>query len=126
MRAMGHSPAIQCLPTNHHDAMKRLSAIGLLLVGVAGVGLAVPAEAAPDRPSRRGEQSDAREQFMAGEVKSLREIEAKVLPRMRGMQYLGPEYDSASQVYRLKFINDGHVVFVDVDARTGNILRQFG
>jgi uncharacterized membrane protein YkoI len=40
------------------------------------------------------------------------------------MQYLGPEYDPSAQVYRLKFINKDRVIFVDVDARTGNILRQ--
>lgn len=75
---------------------------------------------------RRGEQSEAREQFMAGQVKSLREIEGRILPRMRGMQYLGPEYDAGSQVYRLKFLDNGRVIFVDVDARTGAILRQAG
>jgi len=76
--------------------------------------------------NRRGEQSEAREQFMAGEVKSLREIEARILPKMRGMQYLGPEYNAGSQVYRLKFLDSGRVIFVDVDARTGAILRQAG
>lgn len=75
---------------------------------------------------RRGEQSEAREQFMAGQVKSLREIEGRILPKMRGMQYLGPEYDAGSQVYRLKFLDAGRVIFVDVDARTGAILRQAG
>ena len=84
------------------------------------------AQAIDERPSRRGEQNDARQQFMAGEVKSLREIESRVVPRMRGMQYLGPEYDARSQVYRLKFLDNGRVVFVDVDARTGSIIRQIG
>jgi hypothetical protein len=54
----------------------------------------------------------------------LREIEANIVPRMRGMQYLGPEYDSSAQVYRLKFIDRDRVIFVDVDARTGNVIRQ--
>jgi hypothetical protein len=75
---------------------------------------------------RRGEQSEAREQFMAGRVKSLSDIEGRIVPRMRGMQYLGPEYDPGTQVYRLKFIDAGRVIFVDVDARTGAILRQTG
>jgi uncharacterized membrane protein YkoI len=86
---------------------------------------AAPLADAKER-NRRGEQSEAREQFMAGQVKSLREIEGRIVPRMRGMQYLGPEYDSDSQVYRLKFLDNGHVIFVDVDARTGAILRQSG
>jgi uncharacterized membrane protein YkoI len=40
------------------------------------------------------------------------------------MQYLGPEYDSFAQVYRLKFIDKDRVIFVDVDARSGEIIRQ--
>ena len=41
-----------------------------------------------------------------------------------GMQYLGPEYDPAAMAYRLKFIRDGRVVFVDVDARSGQIIHH--
>ncbi|HEX8056429.1 MAG TPA: PepSY domain-containing protein, partial [Novosphingobium sp.] len=37
---------------------------------------------------------------------------------------LGPEYDPAAMVYRLKFIRQGRVVFVDVDARSGTIISQ--
>lgn len=74
--------------------------------------------------ARRDDQGGAREDMQAGKVMSLREIEGKIVPRMRGMQYLGPEYDSTVQVYRLKFINKDRVVFVDVDGRTGGILRQ--
>jgi ATP-dependent Clp protease ATP-binding subunit ClpC len=44
--------------------------------------------------------------------------------RSQVMEYLGPEYDPAALAYRLKFIRDGRVVFVDVDARSGQILRQ--
>lgn len=74
--------------------------------------------------ARRGEQSNAREDVQSGKVKSLRQIEASILPRMRGMQYLGPEYDPGPQVYRLKFLDQDRVIFVDVDARTGGVLRQ--
>jgi hypothetical protein len=92
---------------NRTSIFAGLSAIALLM--------AFPADA------RRGEQDDARQDMAAGKVKSLREIEASVVPRMR---YLGPEYDPIAQVYRLKFINRDRVIFVDVDARTGNVLRQ--
>jgi hypothetical protein len=74
--------------------------------------------------ARRGEQDDARQDMRAGKVKSLREIEGSVVPRMRGMQYLGPEYDPSAQVYRLKFIDGNRVIFVDIDGRTGGVLRQ--
>ena len=43
---------------------------------------------------------------------------------MAGMQYIGPEYDPAAMTYRLKFIKNGKVYFVDVDARTGRIIGQ--
>ena len=49
-------------------------------------------------------------------------IEDRVVPRMRGATYLGPELHGGSVVYRLKFIRDGKVIWVDVDARTGRVL----
>ncbi|MGB5078078.1 MAG: hypothetical protein WBO17_11415 [Sphingorhabdus sp.] len=85
---------------------------------LAAMMISYPADA------RRGEQDDAREDWRNGKVKSLRQIEGSVVPRMRGMQYLGPEYDPTAQVYRLKFIDRDRVIFVDVDGRTGNVLRQ--
>ena len=71
-----------------------------------------------------GEQGEVRRDMRERQVRSLREIERQVLPTMSGMQYLGPEYDPLAMVYRLKFIDKGRVVFVDVDARTGRILGQ--
>lgn len=70
------------------------------------------------------EQGQVREQRKAGSVRSLRQIEQRILPQMQGMQYLGPEYDPIAMAYRLKFIRDGKVHFVDVDARTGRIRGQ--
>ena len=87
---------------------------------LASIAMLSPVPADP----RRGEQNEARQDMRAGKVKSLREIEANIVPRMRGMQYLGPEYDPVAQVYRLKFIDRDRVIFVDVDARTGNVIRQ--
>jgi len=92
----------------------------VILTVLASMALLAPVMADP----RRGEQNEARQDMKAGKVKSLREIEANIVPRMRGMQYLGPEYDPSAQVYRLKFINRDRVIFVDVDGRTGSVLRQ--
>ncbi len=89
-----------------------------ILAALIGMALVQPVHA------RRDDQGNARQDVEQGKVKSLRQIETAVLPRMRGMQYLGPEYDSVAQVYRLKFIDKDRVIFVDVDARTGSILRQ--
>ncbi len=49
----------------------------------------------------------------------LRMIEAIIVPRMGGADYLGPEL--IGDRYRLKFIRDGQVIWIDVDARTGRI-----
>lgn len=84
--------------------------------------LALPAGAAFAGPG--GEQGQVRREARAGNVLPLREIEGRVLPGMGKAQYLGPEYDPVAFAYRLKFIRDGRVIFVDVDARTGDILRQ--
>jgi uncharacterized membrane protein YkoI len=80
--------------------------------------------AAPATAQRRGDQYQAFEARKSGRVLSLREIEDRVLPRMRGSTYLGPEYDSG--VYRLKFMRNGAVIWVDVDARTGAVLGRSG
>lgn len=96
--------------------MRRL--VSLLAISL----LAMPVAAHADQ--RQGEQGSVRREMRAGNVRSLDSIEAQVLPRMRGMTYLGPEYDPAAMAYRLKFIQNGRVVFVDVDARTGRILGE--
>lgn len=72
----------------------------------------------------RGDQGEARREAMAGTQLSLREIERRILPQMNGSEYLGPAYDSTVRAYRLKFIRDGRVTYVDVDARTGRIIGR--
>ncbi|MEP2737313.1 MAG: PepSY domain-containing protein [Erythrobacter sp.] len=70
------------------------------------------------------DQSKARMEMRAGNVLSLRQIERRILPRMKGSEYLGPAYDSAARAYRLKFIKDGRVTYVDVDAKSGKIINR--
>ena len=91
-------------------------ATGALLIGGA--------MSAPLAAQSRTDQGEARKEMRAGNVLSLREIERRVLPTMRGAEYLGPAYDSTAMAYRLKFIRDGRVTFVDVDARTGRVIRR--
>lgn len=90
----------------------------LLAAGVSGT----PAFAQARGQQHRDDQGQARKAVRDGNILSVREIEQRVLPRMKGAQYLGPEYDSAAMAYRLKFIRDGRVTFVDIDARTGRVL----
>jgi uncharacterized membrane protein YkoI len=96
------------------------ASLALALVGVSAAGLA--GLAAQDYP--RSEQDEARREMQAGTQLSLREIERRVLPQMQGSEYLGPAYDSVARAYRLKFIREGRVSYVDVDARTGRIIGR--
>jgi uncharacterized membrane protein YkoI len=111
------SDSVQCGATNK-GGMKQ----AILLLLAAALGSA--SVSAPVYARKGDDQGKAREQMNSGKVLSLREIEGRVVPRMRGMEYLGPEYDGNAQVYRLKFIDSGRVIFVDVDARSGSVLRQ--
>jgi uncharacterized membrane protein YkoI len=94
------------------------------LVFLVSAVLAVTLPTLPVAASPGNAQGEVRKEMRKGNVRSLREIEQQVLPAMKGMQYLGPEYDPAAVAYRLKFIQNGRVVFVDVDARTGGVLRR--
>lgn len=96
------------------------------IAAVLAVSLLLPlaTEAAHAQPRRSNEQGEARRDMEAGTILRSREIEARVLPTMKGHEYLGFEYDPAARAYRLKFIRDSRVSFVDVDARTGRILRR--
>jgi hypothetical protein len=54
----------------------------------------------------------------------LPQIERRVMPFMGGADYLGPEF--RGDTYRLKFMRDGRVIWVDVDAATGRIKGRSG
>jgi len=99
----------------------------IALIAAAAVlagGLSAPAAAQNDRERRsRGDQASARQEMLAGREMSPREIERRVSPQMKGHDYLGFEYDPRASAYRLKFMKEGHVTWVDVDARTGRVLR---
>jgi len=75
---------------------------------------------------RRGDQYKALDAVRAGHVMSLREIEARIVPRMGSADYLGPEFDAQTSMYRLKFMREGSVIWIDVNARTGQVLGRSG
>ncbi|MEP9402628.1 hypothetical protein [Sphingomonas sp. VNH70] len=93
----------------------RFLALGLL--AVPGVAQAMPGQLLRDHRAA----SEARAQ---GRILPLREIEARVVPQMRGAQYLGFDYDPERGIYTLKFLRDGAVIWVDADARTGQIVGR--
>ena len=59
-------------------------------------------------------------------VLPVREIERRVIPMMQGAQYLGFDFDPQTAIYTLKFLRNGSVIWVDVDGRTGRIVRRTG
>ena len=86
--------------------------------------LALASAPALAQEQTRGEQGEARKDAQAGNIMRSGEIEARILPSMRDAEYLGFAYDSTAKAYRLKFIKDGRVTYVDVDARTGRIIGR--
>lgn len=97
------------------NVFKSLAAFALLAAPL----LVVPAHAQPARE----EQDSAREHMQAGRNLPIRDIERRIIPQMRGDEYIGFDYDPTARAYRLKFIRDGRMIWVDVDARTARILR---
>ena len=97
--------------------------IAFLAAAILVGGLAANAAAQRARDAAQGEQAIAREDMQAGRAMSSREIERRIIPQMRGSDYLGFEYDPGASAYRLKFLKEGQVTWVDVDARTARVLR---
>ena len=109
----------------------------LLLALTATSLIASPALAAPGRaPSsfvatglamagldqRPRDQDRAFRATREGRSMPLPMIERRVRPHMGGADYLGPELKG--ETYRLKYMQDGRVIWVDVDAATGRIVRK--
>lgn len=101
--------------------MRTFIASSLCAVAMAATLAAAPLAA---RSQSQSDQGEARKEMQAGNTLSLREIERRVLPTMQEAEYLGPAYDSTALAYRLKFIRNGRVMYVDVDARTGRVIRR--
>jgi hypothetical protein len=94
------------------------------LLALAAAGLLAAAPSADARP-RGKEQATAFRETREGRFLSLPHIESRILPRMRGAEYLGPELvDPVSGRYRLKFMRNGQVIWIDVDARSGDVISQ--
>jgi hypothetical protein len=90
---------------------------------LAALVAAAPAGAHPPRPR---DQDVAFRGTRDGRFMPLRAIEARIVPRLPGFDYLGPELDAEAARYRLKFMRGSQVVWIDVDARTGEIIARSG
>ncbi len=59
----------------------------------------------------------------AGEILPFEAIRNRVMSQVTG-DYVGAEFDTDTLRYRFRFLNDGKVINVDVDARTGQIISR--
>ena len=97
-----------------------MSLFRTLFAAAAAAGL-VASPALADRPR---DQDRAFEATRHGRSMPLPQIERRVMPFMGGADYLGPEF--IGDTYRLKFMRDGRVIWIDVDAATGRIIGRSG
>ena len=86
--------------------------------------LAAGFAASPALADRPRDQDRAFEAIRDGRSMPLPQIERRVMPFMGGADYLGPEFRGST--YRLKFMRDGRVIWIDVDAATGRIIGKSG
>jgi hypothetical protein len=87
----------------------------------AALALAVAIPAA-DAGNRRDEQDAARRAMLDGQVMPFSMIKRRVDAAVDGASYVGSEFNPSANRYRLKYVKDGKVVWVDADGRTGDII----
>lgn len=120
--------------------MKSFIMPACLAAGLVVAGLSVPASAdqrgrgarGQDQEhneisrgnSRRFEQDAARRAMLDGDVMPFSIIKRRVGREMDGASYLGSEFDDRRGEYRLKYMREGRVLWVDVDGRSGDIVRR--
>ncbi|MEE4349887.1 MAG: hypothetical protein V2J26_06635 [Pacificimonas sp.] len=98
--------------------MRSFIALPMIAAAMALPLAAMPAQAIVD-PRDQDAALQARE---SGELLGLNALKDKV-GRQVGGRFLGCDCDPHSGRYVMKYLRGGSVVMVDVDARTGNILR---
>ena len=89
------------------------------VVATLALTLAIPAAEAGNR---RDEQDAARRAMLDGQVMPFAMIKRRVDATMGGATYVGSEFNPAANRYRLKYVKDGKVMWVDADGRTGDII----
>jgi hypothetical protein len=70
---------------------------------------------------RMREQERAFEATRDGRSMPLPQLERRIMPMMGGADYLGPELNG--DTYRFKFMQNGRVIWVDVDGQ-GRVVRR--
>jgi hemin uptake protein HemP len=93
----------------------------ILILLAAIAGLAAPVSAADARGLQRGrEQDNAYRATQQGRAIPFVEIRARI--RIPGATFIGVEFDG--RIYRLKYMREGEVIWIDVDAQTGRIVQR--
>ena len=95
--------------------MKQLR-IPLIAAALAGGLTSAPALADPPRDANRAFQG-----VRQGRSMPLPQLERRVMPLMGGADYLGPELNG--DTYRFKLMQNGRVIWVDVDGQ-GRVIRR--
>jgi len=91
-----------------------------LLAALLAGGLSMPVHA--QFFGRSDEQDAARRAMLDGQVMPFSVIKRRVDREVGEATYLGSEFDARRKSYRLKYVREGKVVWVDVDGRTGDII----
>jgi hypothetical protein len=93
----------------------------ILILLAALAGLAAPVAAADARGLQRArEQDNAYRATQQGRAIPFVEIRARI--RIPGATFIGVEFDG--RIYRLKYMRGAEVIWIDVDAQTGAIVRR--
>ena len=95
--------------------MKQLR-IPLIATALAAGLISAPALADPPRDANRAFQG-----VREGRTMPLPQLERRVMPLMGGADYLGPELNG--DTYRFKFMQNGRVIWVDVNGQ-GKVIRR--
>jgi hypothetical protein len=95
----------------------------VLAAALAGGFTSASALADPqrDRNAPPREQERAFEATRDGRSMPLPQLERRIMPMMGGADYLGPEMNG--DTYRFKFMQNGRVIWVDVDGQ-GRVIRR--
>ncbi|MDO7836244.1 hypothetical protein Q4610_14435 [Sphingobium sp. HBC34] len=89
------------------------------IAAVLALAVGIPAA---DAGNRRDEQDAARRAMLDGQVMPFAMIKRRVDAAVGGATYVGSEFNPGSNHYRLKYVKDGKVMWVDADGRTGDII----
>jgi hypothetical protein len=127
-RARRGFPAATATPSFTTCSMARTYGMPMMMKWkslTAGAGMLMAAMLmipAADAGGRRDEQDAARRAMLDGHVMPFSMIKRRVDAAVGGATYVGSEFNPSSNRYRLKYVKNGKVMWVDADGRTGDII----